>query len=246
MYPADKIKVPPNFQPEHPFDQGDARVRDEMLAPFPRTPRDAQVHRREYYALLSYMDHQLGRILDTLEQTGQADNTYVAVTGDHGLAVGEHGLMGKQNLYECSVRMPFIVAGPGITAGRRIDSMMYQHSLFPTVCELAGIPTPATVEFPSLVPMLGGERTRIYNSVYCAYRGFQRMVRTEKFKLILYPQVKKVQLFDVEQDPWETKNLVDDSSHAATVSGLFRELKQWQATVNDKLELNPGSFGIQI
>ena len=247
LYPADKIEVPPNFLPEHPFDQGDFHVRDEMLAPFPRTPHDVQVHRREYYALITYMDRQLGRILDALEKTGQADNTYIIITGDHGLAVGEHGLMGKQNLYDCSVRMPFIVVGPGVTAGRRIDALMYQHCLFPTICDLAGIATPATVQFPSLLPLLRGERKQLFDSIYCAYRTFQRMVRTDKYKLILYPEVKKVQLFDLEKDPWEIdkNNLVEDSANSATISELFRQLKQWQAIVNDELVLDPASFRIR-
>jgi arylsulfatase A-like enzyme len=245
MYPADKIEVPPNFLPQHPFDQGDFNIRDEKLAPFPRTPHDVQVHRREYYALITCLDRQLGRILDALEKTGQAENTYLFITGDHGLAVGEHGLMGKQNLYDCSVRMPFIVVGPGIASGRRIDALMYQHCLFPTMCDLAGLSTPATVQFPSLLPLLHGEHPRMFDSVYSAYRGFQRMARTDKYKLILYPEVKKVQLFDVEKDPWEMKNLAGNSAHAATLAELFRELKQWQNTVGDTLVLDPTTFGIQ-
>jgi choline-sulfatase len=246
MYPTEKIEVPPNFLPEHPFDQGDAKCRDEKLAPFPRTREAVQVHRREYYALLSYMDHQLGRILDALDKTGQRDNTYVIVTGDHGLAVGEHGLLGKQNLYDCSIRMPFIMTGPGIAAGRRIDAMMYQHCLFPTVCELAGIATPATVDFPSVAPHLRGEREQIFDSIYCAYRGFQRTVRTDKYKLILYPQAKEIQLFDIEKDPWEMKNLANNPANAATIAELFRELKKWQGRVNDTLILDPAVFGIKV
>jgi arylsulfatase A-like enzyme len=247
LYPADKIEVPPNFLPQHPFDQGDFDCRDEKLAPFPRTPHDVQVHRREYYASITYMDKQLGRIIDALEKTGQADNTCIIITGDHGLAVGEHGLMGKQNLYDCSVRMPFIMAGPGITAGRRIDAMMYQHCLFPTVCDLAGISTPATVQFPSLLPLLRGERESLFDSIYSAYRGYQRMVRTSQYKLILYPEVKKVQLFDIEKDPWETNknNLAGEPAHASTIAELFRELKKWQGTVNDTLVLDPATFGIK-
>lgn len=245
MYPADKIEVPPNFLPQHPFDLGDFHGRDEELAPFPRIPHDAQVHRQEYYALISYMDQQLGRIVDALEKSGQADNTHIILTADHGLAVGEHGLMGKQNLYDCSVRMPFIVAGPGIAAGHRIDTMMYQHSLFPTLCDLAGLTTPATVQFPSLLPLLRGGRQKMFGSVYCAYRGFQRMARTDKYKLILYPEIRKVQLFDLEKDPWEINNLADEPAQAAAVSELFRELKKWQETVNDTLVLNPATFGIQ-
>ena len=111
--------------------------------------------------------------------------------------------MGKQNLYDCSVRMPFIVNGPGIAAGRQIDAMMYQHSLFPTLCDLAGVATPASVQFPSLVPLLRGERKQIvlFDSMYCAYEKFQRSVRTDRYKLILYPEVKQVQLFDLQNDP---------------------------------------------
>ncbi len=245
MYPADQVQVPPNFLAEHPFDLGDFHCRDEQLAPFPRTPGGVQVHRGEYYALISFMDRQLGRILGALEKTGQAENTCIIVTGDHGLAVGEHGLMGKQNLYDCSVRMPFILAGPGIAPGRRIDALMYQHSLFPTVCDLAGLATPATVQFPSLHGLLRGERERMFDSIYCAYRGFQRMVRTEQHKLILYPEARKIQLFDLEKDPWEMNNLADGSAQAATVSEMFRELKKWQETIRDPLVLNPATFGIQ-
>jgi choline-sulfatase len=245
MYPAEKIEVPPNFLPRHPFDQGDANVRDEKLAPSPLTPHDVKVHRREYYAIITHMDRQLGRIIEALEKTGQADNTYIIITGDHGLALGEHGLMGKQNLYDCSLRMPLIIGGPGITAGRRIDAMVYQHSVFSTLCDLAEIPTPATVQFPSLLPLLHGERDRLTDSIYCAYRHFQRMVRTEQHKLILYPEVRKVQLFDMANDPWEINDLAGDPSHSATITGLFRELKKWQETVSDKLVLDPAAFGIQ-
>ncbi len=246
LYPPEKIEVPPNFLPQHPFDQGDADVRDEKLAPFPRTPEAVQLHRREYYAMVTYLDGQMGRILDALEKNGLAENTVVIVTGDHGLAVGEHGLLGKQNLYDCSVRMPFIMAGPGIAAGRRIDAMMYQHSLFPTVCDLAGIPIPATVQFPSLAPLLRGERDRMFDSLYCAYRGFQRSIRTGRHKLILYPEARRMQLFDLAADPWEIKDLSADPNQAATISHLFQELRKWQETVNDKLTLDPDAFGIRM
>jgi choline-sulfatase len=97
---------------------------------------------------------QIGRIVAALEKSGKARNTSVIMTADHGLAVGEHGLLGKQNLYDCSVRIPLIVAGPGIPAGKRVDAMVYQHSMFATTCELSGVKTPAHVEFPSLAPNL--------------------------------------------------------------------------------------------
>jgi choline-sulfatase len=256
MYPADKIEVPPNFVPEHPFDIG-ADGRDEDLAPFPRTPEIVQVHRQEYYAHITYMDHQMGRVLDALDASGAADNTYIIVTGDHGLSVGEHGLMGKQNLYENSVRMPFLMSGPGIAAGSKIDAMMYQHCLFPTLCELAGVPVPATVQFPSFLPLLRGEKTQLFDSMYCAYLQCQRSVRTDKYKLIVYPKVNRIQLFDVANDPWEMQDLsgnnasstnISDSAssvYSTTISELFRKLTDLQATVSDKLVLDPTSLGIK-
>lgn len=244
LYPPEKIQVPPNFLPQHPFDIG-ADGRDEWLAPVVRTPEIVQVHRREYYALLTYMDRQIGRIMDALDKSGQADNTYIVVTGDHGLAVGEHGLMGKQNLYDCSVRMPFIIIGPGLSPGRRVNAMMYQHCLFTTICDLAGVSAPPTVQFPSLMPLLRGERSHLFDSMYCAYEKFQRSVRTDTHKLIVYPEVRKVQLFDVVNDPWEMKNLGGEMAYSGMISEMFGELTKLQQMVSDKLVLDPGSLGIQ-
>ena len=115
-------------------------MRDEDLAPFPRTAFAVQTHRREYYAAVTHLDAQIGRILDALEKSPAAANTYVFFTADHGLSCGEHGLMGKQNLYDASVRVPFIVAGPGVPAGKKIDAPVYLQDAMPTVLKLAGAP----------------------------------------------------------------------------------------------------------
>jgi arylsulfatase A-like enzyme len=93
---------------------------------------------------------------------------------------------------------------------------------------------------------LSGRTERLFDSVYCAYRGFQRMVRTKTHKLLLYPEARKVQLFDIERDPWEMDNLAEDPALSATISGLFAELKRWQETVSDTLELDPSVFGVRI
>jgi choline-sulfatase len=234
-YPQAKIAIPANFLPEHPFDQGDHKVRDELLAPFPRTHAAVQLHRAEYYAHITYMDAQIGRILDALESTGQAASTYVIFTSDHGLAVGQHGLLGKQNLYEHSVRIPLIVRGPGLHAGTRVAEMVYQHSVFPTVCELAGISAPASVEFPSLADLLHGARGRKHDAMFCFYRDFQRSIRTDEHKLIVYPQAKRTQLFDLAKDPWETRDLSDTPQHAALRSDLTARLKKMQRELDDPL-----------
>jgi choline-sulfatase len=234
-YPQEKIEIPPNFLPEHPFDQGDARVRDEVLAPFPRTHEAVQLHRKEYYSLITYMDEQIGRVLDALERSGKASNTYVILTADHGLAVGEHGLLGKQNLYDCSVRMPLLIAGPGIAAGGRVDELVYQHSMYATTCELAGVPVPSTVQFPSLTPLLKGGNQPVHDAVFSYYRDFQRMARTRTHKLIVYPQIRKIQLFDIEKDPWEMHDLSADPSSADVKKQLIERLQRFQLELGDPL-----------
>lgn len=240
MYPADKIAVPPNFLPEHPFDQGEHRTRDELLAPFPRTPHDVQVHRREYYAIISHMDAQIGRVLEALDRSGRAGNTYVILTADHGLAVGEHGLLGKQNQYECSMRMPLIVAGPGIRPGKVVDEMVYQHSMFATTCELAGVPVPKHVEFPSLAPMLHAEKpTSLYDTMFGWLEGVQRSVRTREHKLIFYPKIDRYQVFDLKKDPWEMHDLVADAQYAQIKSDLITRLHTLQQQLGDPLVAGP-------
>jgi arylsulfatase A-like enzyme len=235
LYPQDRIEIPPNYLPEHPFDQGDRRIRDEVLAPFPRTREAVQLHRSEYYAHITYMDAQIGSILDALEESGHAGNTYVVFATDHGLAVGQHGLMGKQNLYDHSIRMPLMIAGPGIPAGKQVDHMVYQHSVFATTCELAGVPIPKSVEFPSLADQLKGNGREIYDAMFSWYRTFQRAVRTEEHKLIVYPQAGVTQLFDIQKDPWETQNLADQREYAALRKHLLKRLHRFQKELEDDL-----------
>jgi arylsulfatase A-like enzyme len=197
-----------------------------------------QLHRSEYYAHITYLDRQIGRILGALNQSGKSGNTYVIFTADHGLVVSQHGLMGKQNLYDRSTRIPLIIAGLGIAGGRRLDEMVYQHSVFPTACGLAGVPVPKTVEFPDLTGWLrgaGGPRT---DSVFCWYRDFQRSVRTREHKLIAYSQAGKVQIFNLEKDPWETRDVGDEPGYAVDRKDLMARLKKYQKGLDDPLTIS--------
>ena len=243
MYPPDKVEVPPNYLPEHPFDQGDHKLRDEVLAPFPRTKHAVQVHRQEYYAIITHADAQIGRILKALDESGKADDTIIIFSADHGLAVGQHGLMGKQNQYNHSVRLPMVFAGPGIEKGRKIDAMVYLHSLFPTTCELAGVPVPRQVESGSLVGLLKGRQADIHDAIYGGYKSLQRMVRTKDYKLIIYPAAGKTQLFDIRNDPWELKNLAGNAKYAPRIAELKQRLKQLQKEVGDGLDLDKPPAG---
>ena len=245
LYQQDKIEIPPNYLPEHPFNLGpDTFGRDESLAPFPRTREAVQLHRHEYYAIISHMDHQIGRILDALEKSGKASNTYVILTADHGLAVGEHGLLGKQNLYDCSIRMPLLVSGPGVKPGKRVDEFVYQHCMYATTCELAGIPIPDSVEFLSFASMLHGEPRPIYDAVFNYHRHTQRTIRTKTHKLIVYPEVQKIQLFDIEKDPWEMHDLSEEAEMASLKEELMQRLKRMQQELGDPLNLEDPLHGI--
>ncbi len=240
MYPRDEIRLPPNFLPEHPFDNGEMRIRDEALSPWPRTPEAIREHRAAYYAMISHADHHIGRILDALAARPDADNTYVIFTSDNGLAVGEHGLLGKQNMYDHSMRVPLIIAGPGVRAGRRVDDLVHLHDMFPTTCDLAGLDTPDTVESRSVAPLLDANGRGGYESVFGGYRNVQRMVRTQRHKLIRYPMIGRTQLFDMEADPYEMNDLIADAAHASTVKEMNAELARWQRKTEDPLDLeNP-------
>jgi choline-sulfatase len=237
MYPQANIVIPDNYMPEHPFDQGDHRLRDENLAAFPRTQEAVQLHRSEYYAIITHMDHEIGRILTALEHSGKADNTYIIFSSDHGLAVGHHGLMGKQNQYDHSVRMPLMIAGPGIEGGTKSDALVYLPSIFPTTCEIAGLPVPETVDFPSLKSIIDGEKEKVHDAIFGCYRHFQRMIRTDQYKMIMYPHIGMQQLFDLEKDPGEMVNLIDDSEYQTVKQDLFKRFLELQQEVGDTLQV---------
>jgi arylsulfatase A-like enzyme len=174
-------------------------------------------------------------VLDVLKARGLADNTVVVFAGDNGLALGQHGLMGKQSLYDHSVRVPLILAGPGIPRGERRQAYCYLLDIYPTLCELVGIPVAATVEGKSLVPALRDPAERVRDVLLCAYRGLQRSARDERYKLIEYvvEGQRTTQLFDLEADPWETANLAGDASCAEPLARLRGELVRWRTELDD-------------
>lgn len=242
-YPVDKIKLPENFLAEYPYAEPMAagrKLRDEKLAPFPRTPLAVKTNRQEYYAIITHMDAMIGRILDAVEATGKEDNTWIFFTADHGLACGQHGLMGKQNLYDHSVRVPLMVIGPNVAAGKKIDAPVYLQDIMPTTLELAGVEKPQHVQFRSLLPMMDGGPSP-YEAVYGAYLDKQRSIRTEKHKLIVYPEAKVVRLYDVQSDPLEMNDIAAAEESKQTVDRLFKRLKRLQADLKDRLDLGARS-----
>ncbi len=205
-YPPESIPLPVNFREQHPFDHGNQGGRDEVLLPIPRTPELVRADIAAYYAVISHMDAQVGRILDALDESGKVKNTIVVFTSDHGLAMGSHGLRGKQNMYEHTIGVPMIFAGPSIPQGKRFAGQAYLRDLLPTLCDLAGLNVP-DVDGKSQLPVLRGKQRSMYQHVIGYFRDSQRMIRTDRWKLIDYPKANRQQLFDLNADPHEMTDL---------------------------------------
>ena len=239
-YTPEAMPLPANFMGTHPFDNGEMWVRDEKLAGFPRTPEDTRRHIAEYYGMISDMDEKIGEILNALARSGQAENTIVIYSADHGLSVGQHGLLGKQNLYDHSVRVPLLLRGPGVPKGKRVDALTHTYDLYPTLCELAGLETPSQVDALSLRPLMDGTTSASRPYVHSVYMHVQRMVRDREWKLISYRKdgdegSDRTQLFHIASDPWELNDLSLDGGATAERERLERELARWQVKVKDPL-----------
>ncbi len=237
-YDAAKMPLPPNFLPQHPWDNGEMLVRDEQLLPWPRTPEKVREMNAEYYRYISYLDAQIGRILDALDDSPHAKNTIVVFSADSGVARGSHGLIGKQNVYEHSLRVPLLISGPGIPAGKRTDAMCYLFDVLPTLGKLCGMPAPKTSEGIEFTTSLSDPAKPARPQMLFAYRNVQRAVRDERWKLIRYPQVDKTQLFDLQVDPDEINNLAGKLEQAARVMALTALLEKEQKQYGDTAPLN--------
>lgn len=235
MYDPEKIKLPENFVPEHEFDYGVRNIRDELLAPYPRIPEEMRVHIAEYYAMITHLDHELGKVIEALKSAGKYEDTLIIFAGDNGLALGQHGLMGKQSAYEHSIRVPLIFAGPSIPKGETRDSYVYLFDIYPTLCELIGIHTPPSVEGLSLVPVIHNEQASVRDELYLAYADLIRAVKDHRYKLIHYKYKDEThfQLFDLQTDPLERINQYGEQDYEEITKKLELKLHQFRDEWDD-------------
>ncbi len=228
-YPLDRVAVPKNFQEAYPHREvmkAPHSLRDEKLAPMPRTEFSVKTARKEYFALITHMDAQIGKVLKALDENGQRENTYVIFTADHGLACGRHGLLGKQNMYDHSIRVPYVVSGPGVKAGGRISSPIYIQDTVPTTLEKAGAKVPERIQYRSYLPLLEG-KAEGRQQIYSAYlEGAQRALTKDGYKLILYPGGKVARLYHLTKDPLEMDDLLGKGEGKAKARELFAALKE--------------------
>ena len=243
-YYKKNLPKPPNFMPQHPFNNGTLVLRDEVLAAWPREWSVIQDQLAEYYGLIDHMDGQIGRIVEELKQQGLYENTIIIFAADHGLAIGSHGLLGKQSIYEHSMGCPLIIAGPKI---RQAESKAFTYLLdiVPTILEAAKAEKPKELDGKSLWPIINGNVDRVRESVFLSYRNLMRSIRVGQHKAILYPPYGHAQLFNLEDDPHELKNLLetdgqsdkDRVANKSTFDQLIEKLKQQQVQFGDGMSL---------
>jgi arylsulfatase A-like enzyme len=223
-YAPASIPLPPNFLSQHPFDNGEMVIRDEQLLPWPRKQADIQTMLAEYYRYISFLDVQVGRVLDAVDASPYAANTIIVYAADSGVARGSHGLIGKQNLYEHSMRVPLIVAGPGIAADKRSEAMCYLFDVLPTLGKLCGVATPSGSNGREFAEVLKEPSQPGRPFLMFGYKTIQKALNDGRWKLIRYPHVDRTQLFDLQADPYETKDLSALPEHAERIQAMLAKL----------------------
>lgn len=236
LYKREQIPLPKNYRPVHPFDNGDMAIRDEKLSPWPRTEDEIRRTLHEYYATITAMDHHIGRILTALKESGQLENTIVLFSADQGIAVGSHGLLGKQNLYNAGMNSPLFFAGPGIPAGGS-NALVYLFDIYPTVCDLVGAEAPKTIDGVSYRSVIEGNAKAVREEMFFAYMKAQRAVIADGYKLLRYPQINRSQLFDFTNDKDELNDLANDPAQKERIAALMTKMEKWQKHYGDDLPL---------
>jgi arylsulfatase A-like enzyme len=219
MYPPESIPVPGNFKKLHPFAFDQLDIRDENLAPWPRTPEIIQESIADYYGLISHLDARVGDIIETLRKNGLIDNTIIVYAADNGLAIGSHGLLGKQDLYEHSMNVPLIISGPGIPKDKVSNALVYLYDLFPTLSQLCRLPHPSGTDGKDLVPVLTG--------------------KSEDVRDALYPQRNYTQLFNLKKDPLEIVNLALLPEYQSKKEEMMEIMRKLHIANDDTASLAP-------
>ncbi|WP_169977925.1 sulfatase [Tautonia rosea] len=189
-----------------------------------------------YYASISFMDAQVGRVLDALDRLGLAENTIVVMTSDHGYHLGEHGLWQKMSLFEESARVPLIIAAPGVSKGGTVaPAPVGLIDLYPTLAELCGVEAPENLQGQSLVPILkdpnepgrGWSLSQVTRGGGGQGRFFGYSIRTPRWRYTEWDEGNRgIELYDHEADPREQTNLADCPNHVETITELSRLLRE--------------------
>ncbi|MEG1543306.1 MAG: sulfatase-like hydrolase/transferase [Tannerellaceae bacterium] len=238
-YNAAEMDIPVNFLPQHPFDNGELYIRDEVLSPLPRTEEAIRQELANYYGMISEVDVQIGRIVETLRKQGELENTILVFASDNGLAVGRHGLLGKQNLYEHSISVPMVIMASDLEKGTSKDVDCYLYDLYPTLCDMLGIAPAQSVTGKSLLPVLQGANKH-RDHLFLAYNSIQRALVKDHWKYIIYNVKGHIteQLFNLADDPDEMVNLAGNVEYQFKKLAYKRILREEMKRNNDFCDLN--------
>lgn len=204
-----------------------------------------QQHIKDYLRCVTAVDESVGRILDQLERSGQAENTLVIYMADHGLCLGDHGLFDKRLMYDPSIRIPFLARWPArVPANKSTEKLIANVDLAPTLLEAVGLPVPKEIQGRSLLPLLSGKTPSDWrSSVYYRFYGSDSYrrgahpphygVRTERYKLIYFPETAELEFYDLKTDPHEMLNLASSPTHTAVIEELKREVLRQRKALKD-------------
>jgi len=233
--PADYQRLPDHAKRQHQYLASDERIFDENY----------QRHEMAWYlARVEYADRQAGRMLDELEASGLADSTAVIVTADHGESMGQHGSWGKMNFYEEAQRIPFYLALPGAETGSVVRHPISLVDVLPTLADLAGCELPFPVDGTSLLAADSGEEDRIVFSEYHGYQSPSSMYMALRGNIKYCHYLKEpCELYDLEQDPGEKDNRIDDPAYAEAKEALLGEIRQ--RVDIEGLERHIGEYNVQ-
>jgi arylsulfatase A-like enzyme len=238
MYNPAGMPLPPNFMPSHTFYFGHSmEVRDENLAPYPRTPEVMRAQWAEYAGLITHMDETIGKVIAKLKAENLTDNTLIIFLSDNGLAMGSHGLIGKQSAYEHCMNVPMIFSGPGIPQGTESDAFLYTLDILPTIADKLGIEKPDDLDGVSFEASFRHPETSYRESIFTSYMNHQRAIRVVDYKLIRYPYIDKTVLFNLKEDPFELNDLSNRPGSADKISELMTEMRNQQEKYGDHAPL---------
>ena len=233
LYPAKDMVLPPSVIDNKPLNKNVKY----QYAPNPLRSKTMQQRVQQNNAMVTHMDTRIGDIVQALKDRGLYDNTIIVFTSDHGINFGENGVAGKVCLYEPSVTAPLIIKAPNIVPNSKINARVYLQDIAPTLFDLLNLETNEPTDFKSLTSLIF-KKAITRNSIYLAMFDDQRGIISENKKLIIYPKTGDLELYDLKNDPWETKNLIHKKNSKPTIAKLLEEMKIWQQKTKDIADLN--------
>jgi len=243
LYPADEVQLPDNYhRPKNAPDAaihnfGELRSYAGIPKKGPVSDETARALIRGYYASVSYTDAQIGKVLDELDRLELSGNTVVILWSDHGWNLGEHTLWCKHCTFETSMRIPLVVRAPGIDGGASTDGLTETIDLYPSLCELAGLPAPNHLQGKSFVALIKDPDRAWKPSAIGRYRTGDT-IRTDRYRFTEYADRKGKpvarMLYDHRSDPGENVNISEEPRNEAVNEGLVEQLRKGMGKPNPK------------